>query len=340
MTEYDRLRYLSILRFFQLLLKGSSQMEASLAISNIIFDAGAYRAAAIRDWAKQYRIAGQLEAYKQGRHPKIKSLIDDEAVKKACGDYLRSLKPDQRTAAGFCRWFSKEYYVQRFGVERVQPLGESTARAWFKKIRWGMWSKQKGLYVDGHERADVVHYRRQFLDAMAPYQKRMETYSGKDMEIIHPPELQADEKQVVMVCQDESIVHANEGRKRILVEIGHVPIFKKGEGDSKMLSGFVCPCHGPMCLTPELAAANPGVAMNTGPGADTMYEHSAFPPGTRLSQSMSARQRMATGPTTTSTSSLAAAPFPSSSCCTPTAWVSGSLTTPRITERWRPTHCS
>ena len=66
------------------------------------------------------------------------------------------------------------------------------------------------------------------------------------------------------------------------MEIGHEPIFKKGEGDSKMISGFAYPCHGPMCQTPELAAANPGVAMNTGPDADTMYEHSAFPVGHSL----------------------------------------------------------
>ena len=66
LTEYDKLRYLSILRFFQLLLKGVSQMDASLAISNIIFNAGLYRATAIRDWAKQFRISNQLDSYKQG----------------------------------------------------------------------------------------------------------------------------------------------------------------------------------------------------------------------------------------------------------------------------------
>ena len=277
LEEYDKARYLCILRFFTLLRNGESQMDASLSISKIIFDAGPYRAVAIRDWAKQFRIANQLNVYKQGRHPKRTSLIDDEVVKRDCGIYLRSLKPDQRTAADFCRWFSKVYYVQRYGAERATFLGENTARAWFKKMGWYMWEKKKGLYVDGHERPDVVHFRTKFLNtALVPYQRRMARYSGPNMEIETLPILQPGEKRVVQVNQDESIVHANDGRKIILVETGHEPIFKKGEGASKMISGFSCPCHGPLVLTPELAAAHPEVAKNA---AAATYACNAFPDG-------------------------------------------------------------
>ena len=279
MTEYDKLRYLAVLRYFQLLREGSSQMDASLTVSKIIFNAGPYRAAVVRDWAKLFRIAGELDRHQQGRHPKRTTLIEDEVVKKACGDYLRSLKPDARTAQEFCRWFSEEYYVQRFGARRDKPLAESTARVWFKKMGWRMWEKKKGLYYDGHERPDVQRSRQAFLAAIAPFQSRMETYSGPNMEIVTPP-VDITQARIVPIVQDESAVPTNEGRKRVLVEDGKEPIFPKGEGASKMISGFVCPCHGPMFLTPELIAANPTVARNTGEyAAVDMYEHNAFSDG-------------------------------------------------------------
>lgn len=275
-TDYEKLRLLSVSRFFTLILKGRSQMDASLEISDIIYNAGAYRAAAIRDWAKQYRTSGELSVYKQGRHPKRATLIDDEAVQAACQNYLRNLKPDERTEHGYCRWFSDVYYVQRFGVSRATPLSPKTARAWFEKLGWYMWSKKKGIYVDGHERADVVQYRATFLESIRKYQCRMKTYSGPNMEQVKEPVLQPGEKEIVVVVQDECIVHANDGRKRILVERGHEPIFKKGEGASKMISGFCCPCHGPMALSPELAAQHPEVARN----ADVeTYSCNAFPDG-------------------------------------------------------------
>ena len=48
----------------------------------------------------------------------------------------------------------------------------------------------------------------------------------------------------------------------MLVERGHEPIFPKGEGASKMISGFCCPCHGPLVLTPEARATHPDLAEN------------------------------------------------------------------------------
>ena len=183
-------------------------------------------------------------------------------MRRDCTLYLRTLPPDQRTAAVFCHWFSEDYYVQRFGMKRSTMLCESTARVWFEKLGWYMWEKKKGLYYDGHEREDVVKYRNRFVEALQPYQVRMETYSGDNMETVHPPVLQPGQKRVVMVVQDESIFHANDGRARVLVEKGHEPIQAKGEGASKMVSGFCCPCHGPLALTPDLAAIHPEVAKN------------------------------------------------------------------------------
>ena len=265
-TNYDKLRYLSVLRFFMLLQTGTcTQVRASLAISQIIFGAGPYRASVIRMWAKCFRNTNQLPISRQGKHQKRRSLIEDEDVRKACVAYLRSLEPNQRTAQTFCTWFSDIYYVKLTGVHRSTRLAESTARDWFENLGWKVHACGKGIYVDGHEREDVVTYRSEFVKEMAQFQQRMETYSGPKMEIVSPPELlPTGKRRIVLVVQDESIYRSNDGRKKVLMEGEQQPIRPKGQGKGIMISGFACPCHGPMQLSAEQVAANPTVGNSEG----------------------------------------------------------------------------
>jgi hypothetical protein len=161
-TQYDKLRCMSVLRFLEMVRKGEQQVQASIRISEVLFGGGKYRAAAIRSWASAFRVSGALPLYEQGKHPKRASLIDEEEVQRDCIAFLRSQKDDERTALSFCRWFSDVYFVLRYGMRRAKDLSENTARTWFKKLGWYMWGKKKGLYVDGHEREDVVNYRKIF----------------------------------------------------------------------------------------------------------------------------------------------------------------------------------
>ena len=39
-----------------------------------------------------------------------------------------------------------------------------TAWRWFQKMDWCFGRKKKGMYIDGHEREDVVEYRKAFLE--------------------------------------------------------------------------------------------------------------------------------------------------------------------------------
>lgn len=46
-------------------------------------------------------------------------------------------------------------------------ISENCARHWLKKLGYELTSVKKGVYVDGHERADVVEYRKAFLAQVA-----------------------------------------------------------------------------------------------------------------------------------------------------------------------------
>ena len=48
-----------------------------------------------------------------------------------------------------------------------------TVRTWMDSLgyKYGVW--KKGVYVDGHERSDVVEYREKFLERMGARLERM-----------------------------------------------------------------------------------------------------------------------------------------------------------------------
>ncbi len=61
---------------------------------------------------------------------------------------------------------------------------------------------QKGVYFDGHERDDVVAYRKQFLDKLTELDSR--SVYGDDIPILLPGEL-----PLVAIQHDESTFFAN-----------------------------------------------------------------------------------------------------------------------------------
>ena len=71
---------------------------------------------------------------------------------------------------------------------------------------------RKGVYLDGHEREDVVKYRNEeFLPRMKEYEARMTRYV-LDGDTLNPiePTLEPGEKKIIALFQDESTFHANE----------------------------------------------------------------------------------------------------------------------------------
>ncbi|KIK60532.1 hypothetical protein GYMLUDRAFT_135909, partial [Collybiopsis luxurians FD-317 M1] len=57
------------------------------------------------------------------------------------------------------------------GIQCQCPLCEQTACHWLLALGWQLTVLQKGVYMDGHKRWDVVEYRgKVFLPAMAEYE--------------------------------------------------------------------------------------------------------------------------------------------------------------------------
>jgi len=83
---------------------------------------------------------------------------------------------------------------------------------------------KKGIYVDGHERADVVEYRKTFLSQISEYEKLMWDYDEVTLEPI-PKDLPG--KRHILVTHDESTFNANDDLKRGWHPNGEQPLKKE-----------------------------------------------------------------------------------------------------------------
>ena len=139
-------------------------------------------------------------------------------------------------------------------------VSERTARNWLLKLNFNYDEFRKGsTYVDGHERPDVVRYRNKFVVEFEKWQKRMEMYTGDNMDVIISPDLEDGEARVVLVTQDECIFQAHDGMRKVWQESDRKKIKPKGEGACIMVSAFLCPCHGVLRFSPEVASEYPDI---------------------------------------------------------------------------------
>jgi hypothetical protein len=101
------------------------------------------------------------------------------------------------------------------------------------------------MYIDGHERKDVVEYRKGFVDRWKEYEKRFVIY-GNDGNVISTPTgfpvSQGMRFRLILVTHDESTFYENDRRKTQWVNDNAKAVAeKKGEGQSIMVSDFLTP---------------------------------------------------------------------------------------------------
>ena len=125
--------------------------------------------------------------------------------------YLSSLAMGEVTPRRFHHTLNTQI-LPTLGYPPMKKLSERTARRWLIKLGWQRTMLRKGVYMDSHERLDVVNYRvKSFLPLMAQYEKRMVHWVANESRLAHvDPELGPDEKRIITVFQDESCFHTNE----------------------------------------------------------------------------------------------------------------------------------
>jgi hypothetical protein len=123
-------------------------------------------------------------------------------------------------------------------------ISERTAHRWLGKLGWRYGRHQNSMYIDGHEREDVVEYRQAFVDRFAKYERRFHLWDDDGNELKRPSGFPVPGAigrfRLILITHDESTFFQNDQRKIYWNHTGNGGAPKpKGEGQSLMVSDFL-----------------------------------------------------------------------------------------------------
>ena len=244
-------QYLIISNFATLRIKGSSRTQASLEIAKQWHEGrGNWFARRVRALARHYQIFEKLPVEKRGGAENSRSWLHNELVQTQTRNWLTLQKTGDVTPRKICHALNDTIFPE-MNIALKNPISERTARRWLIKLGWRRTVVRKGVYMDGHEREDVVKYRNQvFLPAIAQFESRMAKHEGQELKKIMP-ELQEGEKRIIIQYHDESCFHANDEARNLWLREGEQPLRKKSRGRLIHVSDFINEEDGRLILLDE-----------------------------------------------------------------------------------------
>ncbi|CAB4391751.1 unnamed protein product [Rhizophagus irregularis] len=130
-------------------------MDASNNISQTIWNKGTYMATCIRKWGTHFIQTGELLIYRQEKHSKLESLLNDKDFKNECQIWLKQQMPESRSPTNLKTYIEETVFPKLTGHIKKETISEKTCRNYMHLWGYKYDEKKKGVYYDGHERPDV-----------------------------------------------------------------------------------------------------------------------------------------------------------------------------------------
>ncbi|KZV93591.1 hypothetical protein EXIGLDRAFT_590991, partial [Exidia glandulosa HHB12029] len=170
-------------------------------------------------------------------------------LQKELTDHMLSLGKYVR-AEDLCQYMARQDVKGRHGTKEISL---STALSWMPELRLKWCKHNKGMYKDGHERADVkLHLHSKYLPKWYSYEPRMRQWdfdTGEESVPYGPwprdHEPAPRPRPVVAWFHDESTFAQHDRRQSQWVHQDASPLpLPKGEGASTMVADFVSADYG------------------------------------------------------------------------------------------------
>ena len=183
----------------------------------------------VRTWCRDfYDNQGRFSELKQGKHLR-QFILDEKDLRHKAAHWVRANstvkgKPNM-TGATFCSWVNTNLLpMAELPPGCPQQIQPRTAIKWLHCLGFRPQSQKKSVYIDGHERDDVVEYRNLYL-------RKLEILSST---LLPPPSSDdcltaiatgnpSATKHLVLIFHDVSSFHANEAQSTMWAEEGRVP---------------------------------------------------------------------------------------------------------------------
>ncbi|CAG8464817.1 16305_t:CDS:2, partial [Cetraspora pellucida] len=189
-------------------------------------------------------------------------LLNDELVSLQLAAYLRSVK--FKVNPETVKSYVEQKILPQLNVESLS-ISIRTAHRWMQKLGFYYKCHQQGVYVDGHERPDVVAYCHIFLQKVAEFDRFVSKWHDKGCEFRTFLWLSNGEKEHVWVTHDETTFHAYDGPCAVWCPEEEQPLRKKRLGLGIHISDFMMEMIEPLkdkeeeaCVTMVLGARHNG----------------------------------------------------------------------------------
>ena len=162
----DNLQSLAMtLHYALVVMNGTKQTSAANQIADII----GKNERTVREWKHSFfHNDGTFPDSQQGKYQRQGVLLQNEQLNEIASLFVRDNavvkgKPNLN-AISFCRWVN-ESLLPNSSLDPGYPreISVQTARLWLHELGFEVLDKKKGVYIDGHERDDVVQHRQRFL---------------------------------------------------------------------------------------------------------------------------------------------------------------------------------
>ena len=216
---------------------------------------------AVREWRAYFNDNGEIPESKQGKYQRSGIVWNNEALNKKATRYIRehaNVKGQPNlTVRMFCQWVNDDLLPN----ETLEPgfprkISVETARKWMHELGFEVVTKKKGTFVDGHEREDVVEYRKTFLRKMAALGFLNEGNAPtEEARKALPTDLDPPRPEVmsktVFIFHDETTFQANDDQPTLWASKGTNVMRPKSKGSGIMVSDFISERDGYLGLTED-----------------------------------------------------------------------------------------
>ncbi len=198
-----------LMQDFQLLVYPASKIIGKYLMKNF---------KTVQKWRVDFvKNEGELPVFLRGRYKRMNTVRKNEELTELATHYVRenAFKKGAAnlTAQSFCTWVNDEL-LRNATLEPGAPrkISVEVARKWLHEMGFKVKRITKGVYFDGHERADVVDHRNVFLNEVASLGFLQSTNAPNDecAEAVKDVELATNYENTVFWFHDESTFNAND----------------------------------------------------------------------------------------------------------------------------------
>ena len=258
LTRYDRISLSLLLHRILVKQYGTSVSKSDETIAATLN----VTVRTIRNWRREFiENEGCISDILQGKYARP-TLWQNEELNLEAKTFIRQNasvpgKPNL-TAAAFCDWVNNDL-LPRSELDPAMPtnIGVVTANRWMHELGFSIIQKNKGIYIDGHERNDVVANRSRFLRKMTAigFLKVSNAPSEVAAACLDDDLLCTDPENSIIIFHDESIFCSNEDQSTQWGFTEDHFVRPKSKGSGIMVSDFINEEDGYLRLSDEFEEA-------------------------------------------------------------------------------------